>query len=447
MSIKHRLEASAMLLKHYRTTFRTYWDLRHQVGSDLFRREEAEFLPAALEIQEKPVSPTLRMTAKVIITILAIGLGWTFFATLDIFIAASGEIIPHERTKTVASIDTATVKALHVTEGQMVKKGDLLIELDTTAVDAEHDKAQSNVTEARLKIARSQALISAIDHRKPPRLAALPDIPSHRIVEVQEHLNGQFRDFMARVQRLEGSITRYTESLELISRRVADYKELARSHDVSMHTYLEKEQERSDIEGQLKDAKNQLTGLIADAKRIAYDEQEEAAKSIGEARQDVTRNAAHSKLLRLVAPVTGTVQQLEVYTIGGVVQGAQPLMKIVPKEDHIEVVAKIENRDVGFVEVGQLAAVKVDAFDYAKFGFIQGKVINISQDAVKDEKRGLLYSLTIALDRSSIMVKGHEVPLTAGMTVTADIKTGSRRVIEYFLSPFIQHKQESLHER
>ncbi len=447
MSLKHKLEAQGMLWKHYRKTFRTYWALRNQVGSDLFRREEAEFLPAALEIQEKPVSPTLRMTAKVIITVLLIGLGWTFFATLDIFVSASGEIIPHERTKTVASIDMASVKALHVSEGQLVKKGDLLIELDTTAVDAEHDKAKSNVTEARLKIARSQALIAAIDSRRAPRLSALADIPPHRIIEVQEHLNGQYRDFMARVQRLEGSIARYTESLALITRRVADYKELANNHDVSMHTYLEKEQERADIEGQLKDTKNQLTGLIADAKRIAYDEQEEAAKTIGEARQDVTRNAAHSKLLRLVAPITGTVQQLEVYTVGGIVPAAQPLMKIVPKEDHVEVVAKIENRDVGFVEVGQLAAVKVDAFDYAKFGFIQGKVVNISQDAVKDEKRGLLYSLTIALDKSTIQVKENEVPLTAGMTVSVDIKTGSRRVIEYFLSPFVQHKRESLHER
>ena len=122
MSLKHKLEAQLMLLKHYRKTFRTYWDLRDQISGKLFREEEAEFLPGALEIQEKPVSSTLRVTAKVLITILTISFGWAIFATMDIVVNATGEIIPHERTKTIASLDSASVKAVYVSEGQEVKK-------------------------------------------------------------------------------------------------------------------------------------------------------------------------------------------------------------------------------------------------------------------------------------------------------------------------------------
>ncbi len=122
-------------------------------------------------------------------------------------------------------------------------------------------------------------------------------------------------------------------------------------------------------------------------------------------------------------------------------------MKIVPKEDTIEVEAMLENKDIGFVEVGHIAAVKIDAFEYTKYGTIPARVVHVSSDAIKDEKKGLLYSVVLALDKSTISVKGHDMPLSAGMSVRADIKTGSRRVIEYFLSPLLQHKRESLNER
>jgi hemolysin D len=201
------------------------------------------------------------------------------------------------------------------------------------------------------------------------------------------------------------------------------------------------------VEGQLNDANKQLISLIAETKQAAYNEKSTADKILASSKQDVVRNAAHSKLLKLTSPVDGTVQQLLVHTVGGVVPGAQPLMIIVPKEDKIEVEAMLENRDVGFVEKGQKAAVKIDAFEFTKYGVIPGRVTHISSDAIKDEKRGLLYSVLIELDKPYIVVNGHKTPLNPGMSVRADIKTGSRRIVEYFLSPLLQHKKESLHER
>jgi hemolysin D len=445
--MKHKMEARAFLFKHYWNTFSRFWKNRDQLGGNLFKEQEAEFLPAALEIQEKPVSPTLRITAKVLILLVIFLIGWAVFGHMDIVVNATGEVIPHDRTKTIAAVETASVKALHVVEGQVVKKGDVLIELDASASDAEHDKAKSNETEAILQIARSKAMIAAIESRKPPRLSPIAGIPAQKLLETQGHLESQYRDFITKLQRTEGMITRYSEALPLITQQAKDYRELSKNHDVPVHAYLEKEQQRVDLEGQLNDAKNQRAALIAEVKRTAYDGRSDADRILGVAQQDAARNAAHSKLLKLTSPVDGTVQQLTTFTVGGVVPAAQPLMKIVPKEDTVEVEAMLENKDIGFVDEGQIASVKVAAYEYTKYGVIPAKVIHVSRDAIKDEKRGLLYSVVLVLDKSSISVKGKDMPITAGMLVNVDIKTGTRRVIEYFLSPLIQHKRESLNER
>ena len=143
----------------------------------------------------------------------------------------------------------------------------------------------------------------------------------------------------------------------------------------------------------------------------------------------------------------GTVQQLTVHTVSGVVPAAQPLMLIVPRQKQIEVEAFMENKDIGFVKEGQPAAVKIDAFEYTKYGTISGRVTHVSRDAIKDEKKGLIYSVKVVLDKASILVEGHDMPLSAGMSANVEIKTGTRRVIEYVLSPLLQHRRESLNER
>jgi len=447
MSAKHKWEASMALLRHYRKVFQHYWKIRKRLDGNIFSEEEAEFLPAALSLQEKPVSPTSRLTAKVLMALVGVLLVWSVFGRMDIIVNAAGEIIPRARTKTIASVDVASVRALHVSEGQKVKKGDVLIELDTSVIDAERDKALNSVVEATLQMARSRAMIAAVDSRNRPKLQPIENISAEKLQEAQSYLDGQFQDFMAKLQRIDGAISRYATALPLATRRAQDYRELAKDHDVSMHAYLEKEQARVDLEGQLLEAKNQRTALIAETKRVAYDALAEGEKLINASRQDALKAGSHSKLFTLVAPVDGTVQQLTVHTIGGVVPAAQPLMLIVPKEDRLEIEAFLENKDVGFVEEGQVSAVKVDAFEYTKYGTVPSRVVHVSRDAIKDEKKGLIYSVRIALDTSVIPVNGNDMELSPGMSVKVDIKTGTRRVIEYVLSPLLQHKQESFNER
>ena len=447
MSLKHRLQAYGFLVKHYGSVFGRYWKIRKQLDGNLFREDEAEFLPAALSLQEQPVSPASRLVAWLLMLLVLVLFVWSIFGRMDIIVNATGEIIPSGRTKAIASVEVASVKAIYVDEGQKVKKGDVLIDLDASLPDAEHDKAMSSIVEATLQRARAQAMIAAVDSRTPPQLSPIKGISEDKLREAQNHLDGQFQDFMARLQRIDATITRYQDTLPLAKKQAKDYQELLKSHDVLMQAYLEKEQALVDMEGQLAEAKKQRAALVADVKRAAYEAQTEADKVLGAARQDAMRTASHSKLLRLTAPVDGTVQQLMVHTVGGVVPAAQPLMQIVPKEEHLEVEAFLENKDIGFVEEGQTAAIKIDAFDYTRYGTIPGQVRYVSRDAIKDEKRGLIYSVRVTMDKSTILVHGHKMELGPGMSVNVEIKTGSRRVIEYVLSPLLQNARESLHER
>lgn len=447
MSMKHRFEAYAELLNRYREAFAYYWQHRHEMTGASFTVDEAEFLPPALSIQARPVSPVGRWVARLLMLLVAVLLVWSSLGKIDIIANASGKVIPSAYTQTIASVDVASVRAIHVKEGQKVKAGTVLVELDTSATDAEHDKAQGGHREALLQMARAKAMTKALDNGTTPALPHLDSIPRPDWLEAERHLEGQYRDYRAKLKRIDDDIAHFSRALPLALQRERDYKALAENHDVAMHAYLEKEQARIELEGQLEDARNQRRSLIAETRKSAFDSLSEATRLAGETKQDALRAASHSKLLKLTAPVDGTVQQLSVHTVGGVVPAAQPLMQVVPNKGTIEVEAVLENKDVGFVEEGQPAQVKVEAFEYTKYGTIPAHVSHVSRDAVPDEKRGLLYTVRIALDKSSLNVNGHDMPLLPGMAVSIEIKTGTRRVIEYVLSPLLQYGRETLHER
>jgi len=447
MSTRHRLEAWKALIQRYREVFSHFWKLRHSMRTDFFNKQEAEFLPAGLSLQETPGSSTLRWTGRILMALVVFTLLWSIFGRIDIVVNATGKIIPSTRTKTIGSVDVASVRTLYVTEGQEVRAGDVLIELDSSSSDAEHDKAADAVAQAKLQVARSTAMIAAVERLQAPQLDAVPDVSNAEWEAAKRHLDGQYHDFYAKLTRLNGEVFRYSQALPMAAQRADDFKALLPDHTVSQHAWLEKEQARVDLAGQLQDAKNQRTALIAQTRKEAFDALTEGNKIMVAGEQDQRRAGEHSKLLKLTSPVDGTVQQLTVHTVGGVVPAAQPLMQIVPLENVVEVEAFLENKDVGFVQVDQNAEVKIDAFDYTKYGTINAKVKHVSQDAIQDDKKGLIYATKITLDKNSIFVDGKTLPLSAGMSVNVEIKTGTRRVIEYVLSPLVQHQREALHER
>lgn len=193
--------------------------------------------------------------------------------------------------------------------------------------------------------------------------------------------------------------------------------------------------------------KEQKEAVVANFIRQTREQLLQAEQQLVQLQQDGVKLQSRSELLELRAPVDGTVQQLAVHTEGGVVTEAQPLLVVVPANDKLEIDAMVENKDIGFISVGQQAEVKVEAFPFTRYGILDGRVINMSLDAIADEKRGLLYQTRILLDQAWIGVEGKQVQLVPGMAVTVEIKTGKRRVIDYFLSPVLQYGSEGIRER
>ncbi|NUT62005.1 HlyD family type I secretion periplasmic adaptor subunit [Herbaspirillum sp. C9C3] len=447
MKLLQWMAAWRALWQRYLGIFLHFWSVRKNLRTDYYNQQEAQFLPGVLALQESPASPTLRWTGRILMSLVAFFFLWAIFGRIDIIVHATGKIIPSSRTKTIASIDVASVKALHVVEGQTVKAGELLIELDSSSSDAEHDKAADAVAQARLQLARANALREAVASGANPRLPQVPAATAAQWEAAQRQLESQYRDVKSKLDRLDDEIVRYGAALPLARQLAEDYQSLLADNTVSRHAWQEKEQARIELQGQLADARNQRSALIAQTLKEAHDEGIDASKRIEAGLQDQRRAGEHSKLLKLVAPVSGTVQQLNVHTVGGVVPAAQPLMQIVPQEAAVEVEAFLENKDIGFVQVGQDAKVKIEAFDYTRYGTVPATVRHVSHDAIEDEKRGLIYASKIVLSRHTLAAEGRTLALAPGMSVTVEIRTGTRRVIEYVLSPLIRHQQESLNER
>ena len=315
---------------------------------------------------------------------------------------------------------------------------------------------------------RSKALLQALSTNKEPKLESIEGVNTAFYQSEVKHLQDLWNDYIAKRSRISSQIKRFDDALQLAAQKAKDYAVLAKDHDVSVHAYLEKEQARIDLQGQLDDAKTQLISLMTETRKTAQGELYHSTRIWSGAVQDIYKAAARSEQLRIVSPVDGVVQQLTVHTIGGVVPAAQPLMLIVPNQRNVELEAYVENKDIGFMQEGQGAQVKIDAYEYSKYGTIPAVMTHVSRDAVdfsgsgmgqlaskdaesqKDGRsgaRGLMYAVKVKLQKPTIHVDGKDMPLSPGMTGSVEIKTGERRIIQYVLSPLITHARESLNER
>ncbi|MFT3736955.1 MAG: HlyD family type I secretion periplasmic adaptor subunit [Rhodocyclaceae bacterium] len=475
MSIKLRFLAAADLIQRYRLVFAHAWQNRRAMQGPGYTTHEAHFLPAALALQETPVSPAPRIAMWLLIAFALLALLWAIFGRIDVVASAQGRIVPNDRVKTLQSLERATVKAIHVTDGQAVKAGDVLVELDATFTQADQDRLTSELHSARLQVQRAKALLEALDSGRMPSLNKTDSADELLRVQAQSLLASQYSEYQAKRTRLASDIAqreaelrstqeqvrKLEQTVPIARQRAEDYKNLAHQNFVSRHGYLEKEQARIELEGDLanqrsklqeieaalQSARSQQMSLLTETRRSALDNANEGVQKTASLEQELRKATSRNADTRLVAPVDGTVQQLSVHTVGGVVKEAEPLMIIVPRDNPLEIEAMIENKDIGFVNAGQVAAVKVETFQYTKYGTIPATVTSVSTDAINDEKRGLIYTARVKMSRASLEVEGKTVNLSPGMAVGVEIKTGRRRVIEYFLSPLIQYSQESLRER
>jgi hemolysin D len=457
-----------------------------------------QFLPAALEILETPASPVGRAIGGLIILFFIIAIIWATFGHVDIIATAQGKIVPTGRTKTIQPLEPGIVAAIHIQDGDKVTAGQVLIELDRTVTQAERKHVRSDLISSQLDVARLTALRDHFESGAIPRDIVVPSGASEAdVVRTKSSMRSQAGEQVAKlasiVRQIEqkkaeaesvtANIAKIDASMPLIEQTASIRKKAMEIQYGNQIAYLdaqtrlvEQQNERLvqqrklvEIAAARQALEEQIEQTKAGYEHQVFNDLSDAEKKVAELSQDLIKAEQKTEEQVLRSPIDGTVQQLAMHTVGGVVTPAQQLMVIVPADSRLEVEAMISNRDIGFVSVGQQAAVKIDTFNFTRYGLLQGKVGSFSKDAIvrdepnkkpSDKKLGgalsdtsepegqeLLYSTRISLDATQMQVEDKMVNLAPGMAVTVEIKTGKRRLIEYLMSPLLRYKQESLRER
>ena len=429
-----------------------------------------EFLPAVLEIQQAPPSPIGRAILWTIMAVFASGVLWSTVGWIDIVATAQGKIIPSGYSKVIQPYETGVITDIHVQDGQIVKRGEVLIELDSTQNRADQNRASNEYQAAKIDATRLRALIAGHSTFEAPA-----DVDPQHVLLQRQLLRDQLAEHRARVgaaqhlidqrkavlEQTKENIQRLETTVPMEAERADAFKKLLEHDAVTRLDFLQAEQQRIDktqeLAGQrkklhqdqsaLSEAETNYRALILEFQQAKQGELSLLETKASSLVQDVTKAGQKADLQRLTTPIDGVVQQLAVHTVGGIVTPAQELLIVVPQDHPVEVAAQVENKDVGFVKNGQVVEIKVETFPFTLYGTIPGNVLSVSDDAAPIEKVGLVYPTRVSMDRSTIQVEGRQVHLSPGMAVTVEIKTGQRRVIEYLLSPLLKSVKESLRER
>ena len=439
-------------------------------------RLQYEFLPAAEEIVETPAAPLGALVVWLVTLLLIVALAWSYFGRIDIVAIANGKISTEGSTKIIQPAISGVVTSINVHEGQRVKKGETLLALDKTTAEKDVATANQSLNTARVErdILRRLAVGGNTDE-----IINNADLPDETKAMLRQFASSQTALSATRQQAVNGTISNYQQQLQfnqqaknqletnaqnLKNRKAEIEKQLPNANPVDK---LRLQNELSNIDQRITSADSAVLGQnqqLLQSQSALTQEQNQSQTQTAETNSafsnqiitaekriiELENNLVKAKQIlaqtTITAPVDGTVLSLTVKTIGGVVNAGQQLAQIVPEKVPLYVDAVLDNQDVGFVKPGQRVVVKVATYPFQRYGYLEGTVENISPDAIQDDKKGLIYKAKIKLndDKSS---KQNQLKLLPGMSVSAEITTGQRRIIEFFLDPLMTKADESLKVR
>ena len=475
------------LLQRYRAITRAAWQQRSELAGPARLADERAFLPAALSLQETPVHPAPRRAAYALMALFTIALAWACLGQIDIVAVAPGRIIVSDRTKVIQPLERSRVQRILVKDGDHVTAGQTLVELDPTIAQADMASLMETHKAAQSEQIRSQHLLQMllkVEHKNQYQQAVDPHFLSkpalahwseHDRAQAHAQLGAEWSDITARLAKLSAErqrrqaematvramIGKLQATVPIARQREQDFAALTAQGFMSGHANQDRTRERIELErdlatqqaryqeaqAALMEAEQTRAAYLAETRRTLSERQAQADLKRQQTSQELAKATQREHLATLTAPVAGTVQQLALHTEGGVVTEAQALMVIVPDNAQVSAEVTLENKDIGFVAPGQDVAIKLETFPFTRYGTVKATVDKVTQDAVNDEKRGAIFPATLRLTQTSIDVDGKQIRLAPGMNVTAEIKTGKRRVIEYLLSPIEKAGRESLRER
>jgi hemolysin D len=463
--------------------------------------DDHAFLPADLEILETPPSPVRMAFILLIAAFVAIALAWSWFGHVEIVAVAPGKIQPTGRVKVIQPLETGKVAAISVENGRAVHAGDVLIEMEDGDARAEATAAAAALASYRAEVLRRGVAIEAARRKAIPAAPAIPwslDAPEAIRAREDQVLQGdlaqlasalagfdaQVRQKQIERDRLADTIAAQGELLATLNERVAMKTSLLASASGSRASVIDALETAQTQKTLLTTQKSQRDAAIANLDVLAEERDkaitafvaDNAQKRAAAQRQveDAEQKLAKAKLkldhLRLVSPIDGTVFGLSVSTLGQVLTGGQEAMRIVPEDSALEIEGYVANKDIGFVRAGQKAVVKLESFPFTRYGTVSATITRVARDAIPEpdakqaeatgapaskapmfagsqRTQDLVFPVTLTLDRSAVAADGEVVPLRPGMSVSVEIATGQRRILDFFLSPLAEVGSQAIRER
>ncbi|WP_036774520.1 HlyD family type I secretion periplasmic adaptor subunit [Photorhabdus australis] len=437
-----------------------------------FHPQHYDFLPTHLALSQRPPSPFARYTAIMLSVSIIIALLWAYLGKLDVQATATGRLIVSGRSQIIQAYEQSRVTAIHVQNGQRVIKDAPLLTLDTLGVNQDIARLLKQIEYQVHEKIRYQALTTK---QEPTEQELFQTLPASQQAQVVENYSREKKEYeagltnlktemdvnLASQQARKSDIHALTRLRRNISQRLKARQTLSEKQVISKVEYLEQEKEFLEtarliaqqsaelnvLQSQYINLEERLNSLKTQKEREWFDKRKQAEVQLVVLEQELSKAHAREQLEIIRSPVTGTVQQLSVHTLGAVLQSAQNLMVIVP-DDNVQLAeVQILNKDAGFVHPGQQVTVKVDAFPYTRYGTIDGELLNISRDSTTDEQLGLVFPAQVSLKSNHIAIDNTNVEITPGMSIVAEIKTDQRRVIDYLLSPIREYQSEALREK
>ena len=438
------------------------------------RDKETEFLPAILEVTETPPSPTGRLVMWSILLLVVVALTWAYLGHINEVAVAVGKVIPSGQVKTIQVKNKGIVKEINVEEGQLVQEGDVLIILDPTTTSADYDSLRKRAAYYKLDIQRLTAELT----QQPFMPEEDPDLEPHDLAAEMALYQSRTSDYqtqrqsrmdvieqkIARLQATQASYEKYAEVLSIEQEKEARLIALMEQNAIAEFQLLEQQSRTieyaknaqseldsiNSIRAEIAEAQQNLANVDASYHKDIMTALVEAKKEYYTVTEAIKKADEDSRMATIYAPISGRVYNLNIHTIGGIVTDAQPLMQIVPEDAKLVFEVYADNKDIGFIKVGQEAEVKFETYNFQKFGMYKAEVQEISADAVDEPnnpQQDKKFKLILDPTSNDINVYGNPAKIEVGMNISAEIKIKEKRIIDFFLDPFRRYTSEALRER
>ncbi|MBP7227333.1 HlyD family type I secretion periplasmic adaptor subunit [Aliarcobacter cryaerophilus] len=439
------------------------------------KKENSDFLSGIESILSTRPSKLLWLVPSLIGMLVLFIILWLTFSQIDVIAPSLGKTIPSSRMILIQAKETSTIEKINVKNGQSVKKGDLLVEFRNNVENFDNSSMKAKYETLLLKKIFLEEMLKYIDTNNKEKEIENNEISPNLLKLVNDKLNSHISSYYTEVKSLNAKIEKVVFEKKMIETEVkkllkllpfTQYKleqmkklvEKGLEPEISLkdleEKYIEeksnisiKEDEINKLSIQYEISKQELIQFKNNTKKELLEEFNKTTDELSTTLPEVNKSNYLLESKVIYAIEDGFIYNLNNGTSGRVVQSGEVIMELIPTSSPLEVEAKVLNRDIGFVHVGQEVKVKIDSFKFTKYGYIEGVVTNIAKSSILDEKLGEIYPVLIELKKDTMRIDDKNIKLIPGMTCSVDIKIGKRRLIEYIISPMIRYKDEALREQ